>query len=449
MTGFQEKLTALRDFIWGEYLLIPILAFVGVYLTIGLFAMPWRKIPLAISILWNGRKKISGQKGNITPFQALMTELSATVGTGNIVGVATAIYFGGPGAIFWMWVIALFGMATKYTEAVLAVTYRETDKNGSYVGGPMYYIRNGLGKNWRWMSGVFAFFAMFAAFGIGNMVQSNSVADEMFSTFQIPLWITGLVMAILVSIVIIGGVKRIAKVASKLIPLMAITYIITALIIVVINLDKIPGVITLIIESAFHGSAASGGFLGAGVWMAVRMGFARGIFSNEAGLGSAPIAHAAAATNNPVNQGMIAMLGVFIDTIIICSLTAFVILLTGAFESGAKGASMTSLAFSSALYGYGGYVVSFGLVLFAFTTILGWSYYGERCASYLLGTRIIPFYRSIWIATIFVGAIIKLELVWVLADIANGLMALPNLIALIFLSPVVFIKTRHYFLKKL
>ncbi len=448
MTEIQEKLLVLRDFIWGEYLLIPLLAFVGIYLTIGLFAIPWRKMLLAISILWVGRRKTTGQNGDITPFQALMTELSATVGTGNIVGVATAIYFGGPGAIFWMWIIALFGMATKYAEAVLAVTYREKDSNGNYVGGPMYYIRNGLGENWRWMAGVFAFFAMFAAFGIGNMVQSNSVADEMFSTFQIPFWLTGLMMAVLVSVVIIGGVKRIAKVASKLIPLMAITYIITALIIVAINLDKIPGVITLIVESAFHGSAASGGFLGASVWMAIRMGFARGIFSNEAGLGSAPIAHAAATTSNPVNQGMIAMLGVFIDTIIICSLTAFVILLTGAFESGAKGASMTSLAFSSGLYGYGGYVVSFGLIFFAFTTILGWSYYGERCASYLLGIRIIPIYRLIWISAIFVGAIIKLEVVWVLADIANGLMALPNLIALLFLSPIVFVKTRYYFQKK-
>tara|TARA_B100001250_G_C19776670_1_gene779880 strand:+ start:225 stop:1571 length:1347 start_codon:yes stop_codon:yes gene_type:complete len=448
MTELQEKLTALRDFIWGEYLLIPLLAFVGIYLTIGLFAMPWRKIPLAISVLWGGRKKRVEQKGDITPFQALMTELAATVGTGNIVGVATAIYFGGPGAIFWMWIIALFGMATKYAEAVLAVTYREKDKNGNYVGGPMYYIRNGLGKNWQWMSGTFAFFAMIAAFGIGNMVQSNSVADEMFSTFQIPFWLTGLIMSILVSIVIIGGVKRIAKVASKLIPLMAITYITTALIIVMINLDRIPEIITLIVESAFHGAAASGGFLGASVWMAIRMGFARGIFSNEAGLGSAPIAHAAAETNNPVNQGMIAMLGVFIDTIVICSLTAFVILLTGAFESGAKGASMTSLAFSSALYGYGGYVVSFGLVLFAFTTILGWSYYGEKCASYLLGTRVVLFYRFFWISAIFIGAIIKLELVWLLADIANGLMALPNLIALLFLSPIVIVKTRIYFLKK-
>tara|TARA_B100001105_G_scaffold60894_1_gene47071 strand:- start:183 stop:1529 length:1347 start_codon:yes stop_codon:yes gene_type:complete len=448
MAALQEELTILRDLIWGEYLLIPMLAFVGVYLTIGLFAMPWRKIPLAICVLWRGRQETIKQKGDISPFQALMTELSATVGTGNIVGVATAIYFGGPGAIFWMWVIALFGMATKYAEAVLAVTYRETDKNGNYVGGPMYYIRNGLGKNWRWMAGLFSFFAMFAAFGIGNMVQSNSVADEMYSTFEIPFWVTGFVMSICVSLVIIGGVKRIAKVASKLIPFMAIAYVIAASVIVIMNYEKIPGVIILIIESAFNGTAASGGFLGASVWMAIQMGFARGIFSNEAGLGSAPIAHAAAKTNNPVNQGMIAMLGVFIDTIIICSLTAFVILLTGAFESGYKGASMTSLAFSSGLHGYGNYVVSFGLILFAFTTILGWSYYGERCASYLFGIKIIIFYRIFWIIATFTGAVIKLEFVWIFADIANGLMALPNLLALLLLSPLIFIKTRQHFAKK-
>ncbi|MAJ90877.1 MAG: sodium:alanine symporter family protein [Legionellales bacterium] len=445
MTTFQDNLSILSSVIWGEYLLIPILAFVGIYLTIGLIAMPWRKLPLAVQILWQGRKKENKESGDISPFQALMTELSATVGTGNIVGVATAIYFGGPGAIFWMWIIALFGMATKYSEAVLAVTYREKNENGDFVGGPMYYIKNGLNKNWRWMAGLFAFFGMFAAFGIGNMVQSNSVADEMFTTFKIPFWLTGMVMSLCVSIVIIGGVKRIAKVASKLIPFMAIIYVFAALIIVLINYDKIPSVVMLIIQSAFNGAAASGGFLGASVWMAIRMGFARGIFSNEAGLGSGPIAHAAAKTNNPVNQGMIAMLGVFVDTIIICSLTAFVILLTGAFESGHKGASMTSLAFSTGLYGYGGYIVSFGLILFAFTTILGWSYYGERCASYLFGIKIIFLYRFFWIIATFIGAVIKLELVWIFADIANGLMALPNLIALLLLSPVIFIKTKHYF----
>ena len=445
MPWLQDKLNTLSGIIWGEYLLIPLLAIVGIYLTIGLHAMPWRQLPLALQTLWQGRKETPHIKGDISPYQALMTALAATVGTGNIAGVATAIYFGGPGAIFWMWIIALFGMATKYAEAVLAVSYRETDTLGNYVGGPMYYIRNGLGENWRWMAASFAFFAMIAAFGIGNMVQSNSVADEIYSTFEVPTWLTGAVMAILASLVIIGGVKRIAQVASKLVPFMALIYLVAALAIVIINIEKMPGAIALIIDSAFTGSAASGGFLGASIWMALRWGFARGIFSNEAGLGSAPIAHAAARTNDPVKQGMVAMLGTFIDTLIICSLTAFVIILTGAWESGLKGATMSSLAFSTGLYGYGGYVVSFGLVLFAFTTILGWSYYGERCASYLFGTNIIFYYRILWIIAIFTGAVMKLELVWTFADVLNGLMALPNLLALLLLSPVVFSKTRRYF----
>ncbi len=445
MSWLQDKLNVLSGFIWGEYLLIPLLTIVGVYLTIGLYAMPWRKLPLALQTLWSGRKQSPHIKGDISPFQALMTALSATVGTGNIAGVSTAIYFGGPGAIFWMWVIALFGMATKYAEAVLAVSYRETDSLGNHVGGPMYYIRNGLGENWKWMAAAFAFFAMFAAFGIGNMVQSNSVADEIYTSFNIPTWVTGIAMSILAALVIIGGVKRIAQVATALVPFMAMAYVLAALVIVGINIEKMPAVFTIIFNSAFSGAAASGGFLGATIWMAIRWGFARGIFSNEAGLGSAPIAHAAAQTNDPVKQGMVAMLGTFIDTLIICSLTAFVILLTGAWESGLKGAPMSSLAFSTGLFGYGGYIVSLGLVLFAFTTILGWSYYGERCASYLFSTKIIFYYRILWIIAIFTGAVIKLELVWTLADVLNGLMALPNLIALLLLSPIVFSKTRHYF----
>ncbi len=448
MHWLLDKLNTLSGIIWGEYLLIPLLAIVGIYLTIGLRAMPWRKLPLAFQTLWQGRKGSSKNKGDISPFQALMTALSATVGTGNIAGVATAIYFGGPGAIFWMWLIAIFGMATKYAEAVLAVSYRETDALGNYVGGPMYYIRNGLGDNWRWMAASFAFFAMIAAFGIGNMVQSNSVADEINSSFDIPTWLTGAVMAVLASCVIIGGVKRIAQVASKLVPLMAAIYIIAALAIIFLNIEKLPAAFLLIIESAFSGSAASGGFLGASIWMAIRWGFARGIFSNESGLGSAPIAHAAAQTTDPVKQGMVAMLGTFIDTLILCSLTAFVIIITGAWESGLQGAPMTSLAFSSGLYGYGNYVVSFGLILFAFTTILGWSYYGERCASYLFGTKIIIYYRIVWIVAIFIGAVVKLEVVWTFADVLNGLMALPNLIALLLLSPIVFSKTRQYFNNK-
>ena len=445
MSGIQDTLNTLSSIIWGEYLLIPLLALVGIYLTIGLYAVPWRKIPTAFQLLWQGRKETPYIKGDISPFQALMTALSATVGTGNIAGVATAIYFGGPGAIFWMWVIALFGMATKYAEAVLAVSYRETDALGNYVGGPMYYIRNGLGENWCWMAATFAFFAMFAAFGIGNMVQSNSVADEILNTFQIPTWVTGITMATLAGLVIIGGVKRIAHVAEKLVPFMALAYILAALIIIGLNISKMPDVIGLIIKSAFNSSAASGGFAGASIWMALRWGFARGIFSNEAGLGSAPIAHAAAQTNDPVKQGLIAMLGTFIDTLVICSLTAFVIILTGSWDSGLEGAPMSSLAFSTGLFGHGGYVVTFGLILFAFTTILGWSYYGERSAEYLFGTKIIKPYRIIWIIAIFIGAVVKLKLVWTFADVFNGLMALPNLVALLLLSPIVFSKTRNYF----
>ncbi len=448
MPWLQDKLNTLSSIIWGEFLLIPLLAIVGIYLTIGLYAMPWRKIPLAFQTLWQGRKETSHIEGDITPFQALMTALSATVGTGNIAGVATAIYFGGPGAIFWMWVIALFGMATKYAEAVLAVSYRETDELGNYVGGPMYYIRNGLGDNWRWMATLFAFFAMFAAFGIGNMVQSNSVADVMYSNFNVPEKLTGVIIATLAALVIIGGVKRIAQVAAKLVPFMALAYILAAVIVVILNIEKMPDAILLIIKSAFTGSAASGGFLGASIWMAIRWGFARGIFSNEAGLGSAPIAHAAAQTNDPVKQGMVAMLGTFIDTIIICSLTAFVIILTGSWDSGLNGASLSSQAFSTGLFGYGEYVVSIGLVLFAFTTILGWSYYGERSAEYIFGTRIIAPYRILWIAAIFFGSYKELALVWTFADVLNGLMALPNLVAILLLSPVVFSKTRQYFNNK-
>lgn len=448
MQWLENTLNLLSGIIWGEYLLIPLLALVGIYLTIGLRALTWRKIGTAFYALWSGRKETDVVKGDISPFQALMTALSATVGTGNIAGVATAIYFGGPGAIFWMWVIALFGMATKYAEAVLAVSYRETDSLGNYVGGPMYYIRNGLGENWRWMASAFAFFAMFAAFGIGNMVQSNSVADEINATFAVPTWITGLVMAIVAGLVIIGGVKRIAHVTEKLVPFMAVVYVLAALSIVIINISELPGVITLIVDCAFNGAAASGGFAGATIWMALRWGFARGIFSNEAGLGSAPIAHAAAQTNDPIKQGMVAMLGTFIDTLIICSMTAFVIILTGTWDSGLTGAPMTSAAFSAGLFGYGGYVVTFGIIFFAFTTILGWSYYGERAAGYLFGTGIIKYYRLCWIVAIFIGAVVKLNLVWAFADVMNGLMALPNLVALLLLSPIVFSKTRTYFNKQ-
>ena len=442
----ETWITRLAGIVWGDFVLIPMLALVGIYLTLGLRAMPWRYLPYAIHLLRQPLKP--GIQGEISPFQALTTALSATIGTGNIAGVATAIYFGGPGAIFWMWVIALFGMATKYSEALLAVKFRETDHNGQYVGGPMYYIRNGLGANWKWLAGAFALFGMVAAFGIGNMVQSNSVADVLSSTYAIPPYVTGLSIALAAGSVIIGGVRRIADVAERLVPLMAVCYIVAAVTILVLNARVVPEAFATIIDNAFSGAAAGGGFLGATVWMAIRWGFARGIFSNESGLGSAAIAHAAAKTDNAVHQGMVAMLGTFIDTIIVCSLTALVIIVTGAWVSGEQGASMSAIAFSSGLGATGSHIVALGLAVFAFTTIIGWSYYGERCAAYLFGTGVIPLYRAVWIAAILVGAMFKLNLIWAFADLFNGLMAVPNLIAILLLSPIIFSETRNYIQEK-
>lgn len=435
--GSQSCVDTLNSFLWGEYVLIPLLSLVGLYLTIGLKALPWRAILPAFRLLWNSRH--SNQTGDIPPFQALMTALSATIGTGNIAGVATAIVAGGPGAVFWMWVIALFGMATKYAEAVLAVKYREKDELGKFVGGPMYYIKNGLGSRWQWLAIAFSLFGMFAAFGIGNLVQSNSVAAVIHSTFGIQTTVTGIVMAGLAAVVILGGIKRIGQVASKLVPFMATAYILTALVIILGNIHQIPAVVNLIITHAFTDTAATGGFAGATVWAAIRFGVARGIFSNEAGLGSAPIAHAAAQTSNPVTQGKIAMLGTLIDTLVVCTMTAFVILLSGAWTSGANGATLSSNAFAAGIPGLGGYIVAIALSVFAFTTVLGWSYYGERCAEYIFGVRSILLYRIAWIIVLFVGAMVsKIEIVWSLSDLLNGLMALPNLIALLLLSPIVF-----------
>ncbi|HSR61947.1 MAG TPA: sodium:alanine symporter family protein [Gammaproteobacteria bacterium] len=445
MQELQDLLHDVSGIIWGEYLLIPLLVLVGVYLTVGLRAMPWLQFPEALKRLWQGRLIDEKKEGDISPFQALMTELSATIGTGNIAGVATAIYFGGPGAVFWMWVVALFGMATKYAEGMLAVKYREVDSLGNHVGGPMYYIKNGLAKHWHWLGYCFSLFGMLAAFGIGNMVQSNTVADEMHTTFDIPLWLTGVILASLAAAVILGGIRRIAEVAGRLVPFMAVAYIAGALLIIILHIGEVPAAFMMIVTDAFTGTAAGGGFAGATVWMALRWGFARGIFSNEAGLGSTPIAHAAARTNDPVRQGMISMLGPLIDTLIVCTMTALVIIITGVWNSGETGAPLSSLAFNTGLPGPGGYIISFGLVVFAFTTILGWSYYGERCAEFLFGVRVITPYRIIWITAIIVGAVVKLNLVWSFADVMNGLMAIPNLIALLLLSPMVFAVTRERF----
>lgn len=442
MSVLNDFLNAASGFIWGPVMLVLLLG-TGIYLTIGLKAMPWRHLGNGFQLLWRGRK--STEEGDITPFQALMTALAATIGTGNIAGVATAIFYGGPGAVFWMWLIALIGMATKYSEAVLAVKYREIDERGKHVGGPMYYIKNGLSKKWHWLGTAFAIFGMFAAFGIGNMVQSNSVADAMNANFDWPTWLTGAVIAIVTASVILGGINRIATVAAKLVPFMAIAYVTGALIIILINIADVPAALSMIVSDAFTGTAATGGFLGATIWAAIRFGVARGIFSNEAGLGSAPIAHAAARTTDPVRQGMIGMLGTFIDTIVVCTMTALVIILTGAWTSGENGAALSTHAFNLALPGVGSYVVTLGLVVFAFTTVLGWSYYGERCAEFLFGIRVILPYRILWLVAIMIGALGKLEIIWLLADVLNGLMAIPNLIALIGLSPVVFQLTRDYF----
>lgn len=442
MDSLEALLKTINSFVWGEFMLALILG-AGLYLSIGLKAMPIRKLGMAFRLLF---QRSTDKEGEITPFNALMTSLSATIGTGNIAGVATAIFLGGPGALFWMWCTALLGMATKYAEAVCAVHYREKDSNGHYIGGPMYYIKNGLGSSWRWLAWLFAFFGTIAGFGIGNTVQANSVANVLQSDFSIDPRITGIVLATLVFVVIIGGVKRVAHVAGALVPVMAIAYLVVGLTVLLMNVSELPAAFSLIFESAFTGTAASGGFAGAAVWAAMRWGVARGIFSNEAGLGSAPIAHAAAKTDSPVRQGMIAMLGTFIDTIIVCSVTGLVIIVSGVWTSGETGPSLSALAFSNGFAG-GNYVVSIGLPVFAFTTMLGWSYYGERCVQYIFGEKSILPFRILWVFAIYLGAVAELDFVWLLADTLNALMALPNLLALFLLSPVVFKLTKEYFEK--
>jgi AGCS family alanine or glycine:cation symporter len=432
----------INGLVWGPPMLVLILG-TGFFLMVGLRLMPILKLGYGFKMLWAGRN--SQGEGNITPFNALMTSLAATIGTGNIAGVATAIAIGGPGALFWMWCTALVGMATKYAEGVLAVKYREVDEKGNYVGGPMYYIKNGLGRRWLWLGTAFAIFGGLAGFGIGNMVQANSVSHALSGTFAIPeLW-SGIAMAVVVGLVLIGGIRWIAKVAGKLVPFMAIAYVVGGLVVLAFNVDQIPQAIYQIVLHAFSPTAAAGGFAGATLMLGIQMGVARGIFSNEAGLGSAPIAHAAAQSHDPIQQGTVAMLGTFIDTIIICTITGLVIMVTGVWTSGETGAGLSSAAFSAGLPSVGGYIVTLGLALFAFTTILGWSVYGERCMEYLFGIHAIVPFRLVWVAFIPVGATLELDFIWLVADTLNALMAIPNLVALLLLSPVVFRMTRDYF----
>ncbi len=442
MQAINDLISAINGIVWGPLMLLLILG-TGIYLMYGLAFMPLKRIGYGFRLLWQGRQKKG--EGDIAPFNALMTSLAATIGTGNIAGVATAIFLGGPGALFWMWCTALVGMATKYAEAVLAVKYREIDSNGMHIGGPMFYIKNGLKSHWSWLGTSFAVFGALAGFGIGNTIQANSVADVMHETFAVPHLITGLIMAVLAAMVLLGGIKRIANVAGKLVPFMALAYICAGLVILVINFNELPQAFVLIFSHAFTPIAAAGGFAGAAVWAAIRFGVARGIFSNEAGLGSAPIAHAAASTNSPVQQGSIAMLGTFIDTIIICSITGLVIISSGVWTQGENGAALSSAAFESALPGIGSYIVTLGLSIFAFTTILGWSFYSEKCVEYLFGERAITPFRWLWIIAVPIGAIANLNFMWLVADTLNALMAIPNLIALILLSPVVFRLTKEHF----
>lgn len=437
----QTILDKISSMLWGVPLLVLIMG-TGALLMWRLRGMPLLRIGYAFRELNRGRQAQGG--GDISPFGALMTSLSATIGTGNISGVATAIALGGPGALFWMWCSALLGMATKYAEGVLAVRYREVDGLGHHVGGPMYYIRNGLGPKWAWLGLLFAFFGAFAGFGIGNSVQANSVAKALEASFKVDPVVSAVVMMLLVGMVLLGGVKAISKVSSSLVPFMSVAYILAALVILAVHIADIPEALVLIVSSAFTPLSVAGGAVGFAVSQAMQYGVARGVFSNEAGLGSAPIAHAAAATNSPVRQGSVAMLGTFIDTIIICSMTGLCIVVTGVWDSGLSGVELSQSAFDESLP-FGGYVISFSLSLFAFTTILGWSYYSERCAQYLFGTRIIFPFRVCWVVVVGLGATSSMALVWTVADILNGLMAIPNLIALLLLSGVVVKLTRDYF----
>ncbi len=437
-----ETLNAIDSFVWGPPLLVLLIG-TGLMLTVRLHLLQVFRLPRALKLIFTAKNQ---GDGDVDSFKALCTALAATVGTGNIVGVATAIHAGGPGAIFWMWMAAFVGMATKYAEGCLAVKYRTVDKNGDISGGPMYYIENGLGKKFKPLAFLFAFFGVLVAFfGIGTFAQVNSIVEIMNLATNVPVEYTAVVLTIVVAAVTIGGLQSISKVASKIVPAMAIVYVISTVGFLIAFYDRVPAAIEQIIVCAFTPTAAAGGFLGATVLMAMRNGVARGVFSNESGLGSAPIVAAAAKTKWPAEQGLISMTGTFIDTIIICTLTGLVIVVSGAWTGDLNGAALTNSAFLQAYPAWGSMILCIGLTLFAFTTILGWNYYGERCVEYLVGVKGIMPYRVIFIVLVACGAFIKLDVIWVLADIVNGLMAIPNLIALIGLSGVVVAETKKYY----
>ncbi|PMH44924.1 sodium:alanine symporter [Vibrio sp. 10N.286.49.B3] len=442
MLNLQSTLHSISQFVWGLPLL-TLLVGTGVYFTFRLGLLQFRYLPTALKLLF--QKDQSG-KGDISSFAALCTALSATIGTGNIVGVATAIKMGGPGALFWMWLAAVFGMATKYAECLLAVKYRKVDSNGQMVGGPMYYLQ--YGANSKVLAIIFAACALsVACFGIGTFPQVNAIIDASHLSFGVPREMTAIVLTILVMFVTLGGIKSIAKVAGKVVPFMAVFYVLACLTVLITNIDQLGNAIELVLVSAFTPTAASGGFLGASIMLAIQSGIARGVFSNESGLGSAPIAAAAAKTDSCVKQGLISMTGTFIDTIIICTMTGLTLILTDVWQSDLAGAAMTTHAFSLGLSSetLGPLMVSIGLMFFAFTTILGWNYYGERCVVYLFGTKAVLPYKVIFIGLVASGAFLQLDMIWIIADIVNGLMAIPNLIGLILLRHVVISETKLYF----
>ncbi|MNZ02470.1 Amino-acid carrier protein AlsT [compost metagenome] len=444
MQQLTEWLHTLNGIVWGVPMIVLILG-TGFYLQLRLGFMPLRNIGYGFRMIWKSRTVEDKSSGDISPYAALMTALSATVGTGNIAGVATAIAVGGPGALFWMWMTAIVGMATKYAEVVVAVKFREKNANGQWVGGPMYAIKNGLGPKWRWLATAFAVFGGLAGFGIGAMVQANGISSAMQGAFGLETWVTGLAVAGLTAAVVLGGIKRIGAVAEKLVPSMCIVYIICVLWVLGTYYSQIPAAFLLIIEQAFNPTAAVGGFAGSTVLMAIRMGVARGIFSNEAGLGTAGIAQAAGQSKDPVFSGIVGMMGTFIDTIIVCTMTGLAIVVSGVWNSGASGALLSTQSFEAAMPGIGKYLLAISLALFAFTTILGWAYYGEKCWTYLVGPVCEKPFRILWVAGVFVGAVVTLDVAWLVADTLNAMMAIPNLISLLMLSPVVAKLTKDYF----
>lgn len=438
MKGLEDFISKASDLVWGPAMLI-LLVGTGIFLSLRLGFMQFSSLPYALKLAFT-RHQDKKSSGDISHFQSLMTALAATIGTGNIAGVSTAVIAGGPGAVFWMWVTAIFGMATKYGEAILSVKFRVKNSKGEMSGGPMYYIERGLG--WKWLAVLFAIFGAIASFGIGNMVQSNSVAEALKGTFGVNPWITGSILAILTGLVILGGIKSIGNVAGVIVPFMAVFYVLGGLIIILMNITEIPHAFGLIFGEAFTAESVGGGVLGT----AVRYGVARGVFSNEAGLGSAPIAAAAAKTDYPGRQALVSMTGTFLDTIVVCTITGLTLVMSGIWVGAdpSKSSSLTVEAFNGFLPHVGGYIVTFGLIFFAYSTVIGWSYYGEKCVSYLLGDRSVIVYRVIFTIAVLVGAGTSLEIVWGISDVFNALMAIPNLIGLLLLSNVIVSETKIF-----